>query len=187
MTQGIFRKLFPGKFHEYLPIIKYFFPNGAWLRGFSGNFCQCLEKVSGKPPESYPKIVKIAFRKSFRKIPWVMPRKFAYMGRLKSEDFSNFLWCLDIIFLTYYYERTRKNVQKNHDFFLIFWNFRDFLPFFRGFLFSVFLHSNAQSRDSHQTILLEFLRRMYIVRSLRATERKWFYTKNRPKMWFYGG
>ena len=26
MTQGIFRKLFPGKFHEYLPMKKYFFP-----------------------------------------------------------------------------------------------------------------------------------------------------------------
>ena len=102
--------------------------------------------------------------------------------RLNSEDFSNFLWCLDIIFSTYYYERTHKNVQKNHEFFRIFWNFREFFPFFRGFLFSVFLRSNAQSRDSHQTIPLEFLRRMYIVRSLKATEGKWFYTKNRPKM-----
>ena len=27
---GIFRKLFPGKFHEYLPMKKYFFPkNGS--------------------------------------------------------------------------------------------------------------------------------------------------------------
>ena len=26
VTQGIFRKLFPGKFHEYLPMKKYFFP-----------------------------------------------------------------------------------------------------------------------------------------------------------------
>ena len=26
VTQGIFRKLFPGEFHEYLPMIKYFFP-----------------------------------------------------------------------------------------------------------------------------------------------------------------
>ena len=41
VTQGIFRKLFPGKFHEYLPMKKIFFPkNGAWLRGFSGNFFQ---------------------------------------------------------------------------------------------------------------------------------------------------
>ena len=26
VTQGIFRKLFPGKFQEYLPMKKYFFP-----------------------------------------------------------------------------------------------------------------------------------------------------------------
>ena len=55
------------------------------------------------------------------------------MVRLNSEDFSNFLWCLDIIFSTYYYDRTHKNVQKNHDFFRTFWNFRELFPFFRSF------------------------------------------------------
>ena len=37
------------------------------------------------------------------------------IGRVNSEDFSNSLWCLVIISSTYYYERTHKNVQKNHN------------------------------------------------------------------------
>ena len=82
VTQGIFRKLFPGKFHEYLPMKKIFFPkNGAWLRGFSGNYFQYLEKVSGNSPGSLPEFTKfqisfkiIDFGKSFQKIPWVMPQ-----------------------------------------------------------------------------------------------------------------
>ena len=96
VTQGIFRKLFPGKFHEYLPMKKYFFPktghdseafpetfSNIWkkfpeillghypnLRKFKFHFkSQILENVSGKSPESFPKIVKIASGKSFRKIP----------------------------------------------------------------------------------------------------------------------
>ena len=96
VTQGIFRKLFPGKFHEYLPMKKYFFPktghdseafpetfSNIWkkfpeillghypnLRNFKYHLkSQILEKVSRKSPESCPKIVKIAFGKSFRKIP----------------------------------------------------------------------------------------------------------------------
>ena len=65
------------------------------------------------------------------------------MTRLNSEDFSNFLWCLDIIFSTYYYERTHKNVQKNHTFFRIFWNFREFFPFIEVFCSAFFF---AQQR-----------------------------------------
>ena len=74
MTQGIFRKLFPGKFHEYLPMKKYIFqkrvmtqrlfrklfpisglvhyPNLRNLK-FHLKFL-ILEKVSGKSPESLP-------------------------------------------------------------------------------------------------------------------------------------
>ena len=113
----------------------------------------------------------------------ILKADFSGINRLNSEDFSNFLWCLDIIFSTYYYERTHKNLQKNHEFFRIFWNFWEFFPFFRGFLFRVFLRSNAQSRDSHQTIPLEFLRRMYIVKSLRDPERKRYHVFYR----LYGG
>ena len=35
VTQGIFRKLFPGKFHEYLPMKKYFPICGKIFRKFS--------------------------------------------------------------------------------------------------------------------------------------------------------
>ena len=35
VTQGIFRKLFPGKFHEYLPMKKYFPISGKSFRKFS--------------------------------------------------------------------------------------------------------------------------------------------------------
>ena len=104
-----------------------------------------------------------------------------FISRLNSEDFSNFLWCLDIIFSTYYYERTHKNVQKNHEFLRIFSNFCEFFPFFRGFLFSVFLDIVGHSRDSYQTIPLEFLRRMYIVWSLRDSERKRYIPKTVQK------
>merc|ERR1711911_71145 len=38
--------------------------------------------------------------------------------RLNSEDFSNFLWCLDIIFSTYYYERTHKNLAPRNSAYL---------------------------------------------------------------------
>ena len=44
--------------------------------------------------------------------------------------FSNFLWRLDIIFSTYYYERTHKNVQKSHEFFRISGIFVNFSSFF---------------------------------------------------------
>ena len=101
---------------------------------------------------------------------------------LNTEDFSNFLWCLDIIFSTYYYERTHKNVRKNREFFRIFWNFCEFFPFFRGFLFSVFLRNDAQSRDMHHKIPHKISHRTVNMRSLRATEGIWFHTKNRPKL-----
>ena len=104
--------------------------------------------------------------------------------RLNSEDFSNFLWCLDIIFLTNSYERNDCEVQKMMNFFRIFVNFPHF---FVVFYRKTFLCSMMQSRGTHQTIPCEISRRMDSVRSQWGTVEKWFYTKNRPKMWFYGG
>ena len=94
MTQGIFRKLFPGKFHEYLPLKKYFFPktghdseafpitmisNEIWNFVNSGNdpgefpetFFQILEKVSGKASESWPVFGKKYF--FMGKYSWNLP------------------------------------------------------------------------------------------------------------------
>ena len=105
VTQGIFRKLFPGKSHEYLPMEKYFSQKRVMTQSLSGNFFQCLEIVSGKSPESRPKIAKSGkiwkkfpgyplshrpfFGNSFRDLPiWI--KKF----RLLSNDcnlISNFL------------------------------------------------------------------------------------------------
>ena len=85
--------------------------------------------------------------------------------RLNSEDFLNFLWCLDIIFLTYSYERNDCEVQKNDEFFRIYSNFREFSPFFEVFYRKTFLRSKVQSRGTHQTIPCEISRRMDSVRS----------------------
>ena len=63
VTQGIFRKLFPSKFHEYLPMKKIFFSQKQVM---TQRLFQTL---------AFPDIGK-----SFRKFSWVMPRKFAYMG-----------------------------------------------------------------------------------------------------------
>ena len=48
----------------------------VWLSLQFNPYRQYLEKASGKSPESCPKIVKIAFGKSFRKISWVTSRIF---------------------------------------------------------------------------------------------------------------
>ena len=80
MTQRLFRKLFPGEFHEYLHMKKYFFPKtGHDSKAFPETFSNIwkkfpeillghypnlrnfkfylksyiLEKVSGKSPESF--------------------------------------------------------------------------------------------------------------------------------------
>ena len=77
------------------------------------------------------------------------------MIRLNSEDFSNFLWCLDIIFLTNSYERNDCEVQKMMNFFRIFVNFPHFSRFFIEKLF-------CAARCSHVVPTKRFLVKFHV-------------------------
>ena len=66
-----------------------------------------------------------------------------HMVRLNSEDFSKFFLCLDIIFLTYTFERTHLIVPKNVEIFRIFLNIHDFFEVFRSKVFCTVSYSHV--------------------------------------------
>ena len=95
-----------------------------------------------------------------------------YMARLNSEDFSKFFPCWDILFLTYSYESTHREVQKNAEIFSIILEYSWFFRLFRGFSYKTFLSSELQSRVYHHKIPRKILHRTVIVRSRGLTGEK---------------
>ena len=92
--------------------------------------------------------------------------------RLNSEDFSKFFPCWDILFLTYSYESTHREVQKNAKIFSIILEYSWFFRLFRGFSYKTFLSSELQSRVNHHKIPRKILHRTVIVRSRGSTGEK---------------
>ena len=80
-----------------------------------------------------------------------------------------------------------KKCRKMLKFFRKFENIHDFFDFFEVFRIKTFKHSDAQTRAMHHKIRHTISHRTVYMQSLRATEGKWFYTKNCPKMRFYAG
>ena len=107
--------------------------------------------------------------------------------RLNSEDFSKFLLCWDIKFLTDSYESRHPEVQKSVEIFRIFLNIHEFSQHFRSFSFKTFLYSELQSPSRHHKIRHKIPHRTGFVRPRGSTGEKWFCIKNCPKMWFYAG
>jgi len=109
------------------------------------------------------------------------------MIRLNSEDFSKFFLCLDILVLTYPYESTHSEVQKNAEILSDILEYSWFFRLFRGFSYKTFEPKRTQSCHAHHKIRHKIPRRTVFVRSLGSIGQKWFHRKNCPKMRFYAG
>ena len=113
---------------------------------------------------------------------WYIHQSF-HMVRLNSGNFSKFSLCSDTIFLTYSYERTHREVQKNVEFFSNILEYSWFFRLFRCFSFKSFLSRELQSRGRHHKIRHKIPHRTVYVVSLRDIERKRYHVF----YWFYGG
>ena len=105
------------------------------------------------------------------------------MSRLNSGDFSIFFLCLDILFLTYSYERADRKVRKNAKFFSNILEYSWFFRLFRGFLFKTFEHSEPQTCATYHKILHKIPHRTVQMGSLWRIVGKWYHVFNL----FYGG
>ena len=109
--------------------------------------------------------------------------KLCDITRLNSEDFSKFFLCQDILFLTFSYESTYQEVQKNAKIFSIILEYSWFFRLFRGFSYKTFLYSELQLRAMKHQIPHKIPHRTVYVTSLEGVGGKRYHLFYR----FYGG
>ena len=120
----------------------------SWLRGFSGNFFQYLEIVSGNSSAPLPEFSEfqilfesLDFGKSFRKIPWVMAEivKIAFGKKIRKSSWVTTRFFAPVsfeleCFITYDRRFDIMSRCTNLPNILEGWYQKEFLPIFAAFL-----------------------------------------------------